>query len=672
MAEAGSSPVVDRDWVVATREDHFFSEIVEAEICHSGLVPGGRGVAEGAKVFTWREMRTWVEARSTLQALGFDDAAADDWAVVGLDKEAMILTADDLERRRRIVKTVLSAGRAHGWTLEDEGEGQKFMKTVEKALGTCHDELPMAMKKMGKKKSGKEQVPIWQEPSTLIVEYGLSIQPHATVALHLSNLQRMPMASLCTTSGMHGGGPGVMGIQEARELYTKLSQSQVKVEEALNKFGGGRLMIWAPESNEQIPRIMNALQKLYTDRGVLVQVILLVPYNPLPRCRTPSSILDLWGHQLLQPKYNNMVGEICFIQEASRCVFTRANSPIHIIKNVAAVSVQANAGESRSVVKSMRSMLVEEVPKGDRILIEIPAKNATILWQRLNAIGQAAKTAQITWQLQVRSRGHTNVYPMSNLAGHVDRGSEVEIRARVQWIKSEFGDPNMLIGRESLFNDPDSIIAEGSLEQFIALSPMVEECVLVSPHKALFTPKAGAEAFSRALTDSDLLRTINLRYRRSGPLGGAIFARPKALASHVAAERHNAFISRLPKNEAALLKLEAHIEVLGIDGSNHGDIPAKIMDKIAQETKTPLTESQDFVGALGVGEWRKILKDDSWSGKILLQCRTTEDMYILYDNVHGRGLCIDGVIRTLEVTSRSDVFLASGRLAHKPASAPAS
>ena len=83
------------------------------------------------------------------------------------------------------------------------------------------------------------------------------------------------------------------------------------------------------------------------------------------------------------------------------------------------------------------------------------------------------------------------------------------------------------------------------------------------------------------------------------------------------------------------------------------------MDKIVAEASTSLLEAHDETKTLEVGEWRRILREGRWVGRILLQCATVEDLRKIYNIVNGRGICVDGVARTLEVSSPTNVFLAS-------------
>ena len=93
--------------------------------------------------------------------------------------------------------------------------------------------------------------------------------------------------------------------------------------------GRGRVMVWAPDNNERLTRVANARQEICKDTGVKVRWLVVVPvrFAPLPGCRAAESISDLWGHLLLQNKWDNIVKNVLFLAEVSRCVFTRDTSP---------------------------------------------------------------------------------------------------------------------------------------------------------------------------------------------------------------------------------------------------------------------------------------------------------------------------------------------------------
>ena len=449
--------------------DEVFQDVVEEEIA----ISLGQGGVAGSRVLPWSSLTSFDAAYQTALGLGYGSGNTA-WEQCGINVDGEVPTAADVERRRDVLRSVFSAGQAHGWPEGELARGRTFLNDIEKALDRCHAELPDLARKLRKKKAGKSLVPTWQEPSALIFEFGLGLRSNSVIALHLSNLQNQPIGQLCVASAIDVGPPQVLAIPAARELYTRLSQAQAKIEEALIAFKDNCILMWAPDNRDQIPRILSALQKLYTDKGAFIQIQFLVPFAPLPGCHSPELILDLWSHPLLQPKYSNHVSEICFIREASRCVFTRGNTPIHTIKNIVAVTVQASTTATVSRELAMRSLLLGEASKGEDILIDVPAKNAYEIWHQLNARPLSAETdLRIERKLHKRSRANTATDPRSTLVGHTSKAALVEVRGLIRQIRKDFGQEGIIIGHASMFGDNTTVIVEGTLPQISAMTPMM-------------------------------------------------------------------------------------------------------------------------------------------------------------------------------------------------------
>jgi hypothetical protein len=582
--------------------------------------------------------------------------------MVGIRTDGSPPVAEDLERRRSLLRIVFSAADAHAWPEHDKALGVDFVAEAELAFASCHAELPDLAKRLRKKKAGRSLVPAWQEPSALLFEYAVHHTDRDTVAaLYLSNLQGHPLSQIPPVPP--GPFPKVLGVWDTRDLYTRLSQAQCKIEEALGVFQDRRVMIWAPENNDAIPKILAGLRSLYTVRGIRVSVQFLIPYTPLPGCDKPELILDLWSHPLLHKKYEDCVSNILFIREASKCVFTRNGNPLHTIKNIAAVTVQAEATRDAPQVRSMRGLLLDLPVQGVALLIDGPAAGIHSIWQLVNAspVNDAVGGA-IDWKLQRRSRANTSAHTRSVLVGQTYTSSILIIKHCVARVKSILGGKDCIVGHAAMYADNSNILMEGTLQQILALQEYTAECVAVSPNRALFTPKASAEVFCAAVTEAEWLRTLVMKYRQSGPLKGRMFARPHVLASHVAALRRNAWISHLPGAQAALLRNQVVIEVLDLEAENFEGLPGLLIEKIGLAGGTSFIEIKDQFVDLAVHQWRIILRDDRWSGRIILQCENPEEVRTVYDRIHGISICIDGIHKTLDVSSQTDVLLSSGAL----------
>ena len=208
----------------------------------------GKAIKAGVKVFSWGELDCFEKVQSTLTAIGFDLTAEEHWQLLGVDKESAP-SEDGLEARRRVAKAALSAAAAFGWPHEQIMMAKTVENKIEEALICCHRELPEIKRRLKKKKAGKGLVPLWVEPSPCLLEFVLAQHPGLSIALNLSNIQRVPLNDLQdAVVGSHGC-PRVLRMPEARELYTALAQSQEKIEHVLRRFqdGGCCCGLWKME-----------------------------------------------------------------------------------------------------------------------------------------------------------------------------------------------------------------------------------------------------------------------------------------------------------------------------------------------------------------------------------------------------------------------------------------
>ena len=165
---------------------------------------------------------------------------------------------------------------------------------------------------------------------------------------------------------------------------------------------------------------------------------------------------------------------------------------------------------------------------------------------------------------------------------------------------------------------------------------------------------------------------MTLRYRSSGPKGGDFFARPKALPSHIDAKKLNSYIERQSQDKANLLKQQVTIEILDLDASCYQTLPPAIMGKVGGSMGYCFTENKEIYDDLKTGQWRACVRDNAWTGRILIQCGSIGDVKRMYTLLHGVNICMDGGHKTLDVSSPTDVFLHNNNGTAPPAASASS
>jgi hypothetical protein len=325
----------------------------------------------------------------TLQYFGLDPDSDDPWQAVGLTRE-FAPGADVLEERRRTLRTFFSSSESReDWSQTDQHNRDAGFKKLELALNTCQEKLPAILKKLKRKKAGVTVVPVWREPSTLLLEHAALMSPYS-IALNLSNLQRVDLEGLSRGHPTPGALPKVLNPDKTKEIYTKLALGPEKIEEVLREFEGVGLLLWVPDDKEQLARILGEVKKLGA-KGMTIPLGFVIPFTPIPTCHTAANILDLWGHPILHN--HDMVSKITFIKEASKCVFTNMDRPVYTIKNVMIVEIRLGCSTPVPNMLSLKSDLLNIPTQGELIYVDFPAENHAAFSDHL--LGLAARSRRV-------------------------------------------------------------------------------------------------------------------------------------------------------------------------------------------------------------------------------------------------------------------------------------
>ena len=185
--------------------------------------------------------------------------------------------------------------------------------------------------------------------------------PNHRLALHLSNIQGANLHGLEHT----------LPVQEARLIYEKVLRSAASCEEFFQTLGGASITIWAPTDTATTLQLVSAFKKFALLPGAGGTVHLAVPHNPYPGCATPEQILDLWGHELLSPKWRTIVQNIEFFRQPTRCVFSGSMCPLHHIKTITMFTLSTVRESTMMLSTQWRPTLLED-NGGLSIIVDCP------------------------------------------------------------------------------------------------------------------------------------------------------------------------------------------------------------------------------------------------------------------------------------------------------------
>ena len=631
----------------------------------------------------WAELINWSVCRDTLGCLGFNDGAETAWMKVGIPVESTVcMNQSNLLKRRRLLGLILSASQAHSWPAEDVAHGEAFGLVISTALTECQSTLDEVKRKQAKTKSGTIGTQPYQEPSALIVEFVMK-NPGQTMCLHLSNLQKMPLEEWRGIP-QPSGFPVAMNVMEVRGFYAAVTQNRNKAIEAIKGLHDCHLTLWAPDKQEHMAHIIHALQEA-AKAGASPELTFLVPYNPLPGCVKPEHITDVWGHYLLGHKFQNLIKNVVFINEASRNVFTSDTSPVYQNKNIAAITCSGNCLQDyKPSIVSMRSTILSDAPPGEVVVIDCPQQVCNNIFNRLckatiNIEHPAAEG--IKWTINRRSPASSKKEGYrSTIHGQTQTFVQCHYSAIIQWIKSfvleiqgtDFAGNigpigrECIVGRIGLFTEQHAVIANCDASKFHLLFAQCVEAVVVSPNKMIIIPTGTGDQLSTLLTENEALANVTIKFRQSSTHKGKEFAKPNKLPDHLRATRLQNLVHRMPQHKAELLRSQVQIEVFGINGQHNDNTAEKIIEAINNNATVVGADSdileiaKDLDEHPQVGEWAPVLRDGGiWTGRILLQPFTYGDMEAIHQMLDHSQICIKGLSYTISVTTPFDPYLAT-------------
>ena len=148
------------------------------------------------------------------------------------------------------------------------------------------------------------------------------------MATQLSNLQGLRLGRFTVP-----GNDKMVSIGEARELYKEVCKGIPQASTALKKYQGSEITMWAPNEDRHCVFLLSAILDAAVTTSFEITVKLLVPHSPFPSCYTPESLLDLWTHASLGPKWKSIWRQTVFLRQATRCVFSGTHGPMHHFKS---------------------------------------------------------------------------------------------------------------------------------------------------------------------------------------------------------------------------------------------------------------------------------------------------------------------------------------------------
>jgi hypothetical protein len=604
----------------------------------------------------------WTLTKSQLEKLGFRPSSKDPWDLIGLTRlVGPNPTTSEINNRLRCGRQVAKMGALDDTTLGTEA--LSFLDQLQNAAQACVLALPDVLRE--RKKLGKSTLNWrWMEASLDFVAYMCAM--FGTVgwksALFMSNVHDVDLCQF---------GASIVQPEHAMQLYKKLQGSGPVVMQALKLMASEdeKLILWAPSETPKLLTLLAEILKLVQAGTHRVDMRLVIPYNPLPHCDTPSLIQELWTCPLLPRKYMPLMKGITFYTQPLKCVFTGSVGPLHHFKSLAMFHVSnfnrlPGHIESPQVL-SWKSNLID-ADMGNMIYVDLPMQQVYDVNMILHELCLRGLTG---WEYARRSNAHTSSAPRQVLCGYFDprQANEIDITLTVSLLKDKLRCGNIFVGSSFLFTDETSFLVEfGEVSTLDRYRDLCQEILVVSNKKAVITTIHPKEVWEPRLT-SDMIAfplsaISSIRFRNALGLQNNLWVKPAITNTQLEAGRQQALLCKKSVDEQSRQIKQVQLKVEGLPQVRHDQLCTELMDKVSEVSGIRLAKSSS--PAPGVHEWVPCYRGDgSFSQQMTLHLQNEDEIASLIQAVHGSGVRVGGInmsveIRTLKATDASAGMLA--------------
>ena len=569
-----ANAAVTRSSIETGQTERALQELIEQEIlAHFEVVKSYQEASAPTTTMnnnSWKD--GWSGIQKILEALAYHHFSPCPWTLLGLPKEeGPAPTIDMIERRTRLATLLASARHNASWEENERTCAHAFEAAAELARSRCVEELPAVLR--ARKRTRAAVAPRWLEPSpelaVFLHERARNAGANWRAALHLSNLQGSDFNQL----------PQLIPPLEGRNFYETFIRGMGAATMTLSSYSGAGLIMWAPQEKDSMQRLAAAYLEFATKTTQECELQLLIPHDAYPDCDNATTIRDLWWHPLFSDKWRSIVKAIEFLRQPARCVFSGNNGPLYHVKSLVLVTLATFAQDRPQSMISWRGTLVSE-DHGPIIWVDT---DAVIELATRRVLAGTNLAGLLRWEGPLRSFGSSQLSRRICFRGYFEARTvtALAVQLHIKTLKSQPGLGTALIGSQSLFTDPSTLLAEiPNVGAATEIASLADEIVLASPSLAILHTSCSQIRWEEALTE--LLQNTpeyaveKLKWRQSRH-GGRPFAKPVAL--DVRRERTRASLAA--RNAATDTGEAALTSIITVNGALGAD-PLALMKKIME------------------------------------------------------------------------------------------
>ncbi len=571
-----------------------------------------------------------IHHHSPFQVIGFSE----------LDGPAP--TTERVEHRRRLAARVTT----HFAQPADNPEVLRTMEAINQACNTCIRRIPDIITQRKAIKGTTKNTPNWWELSPASIQFLADLHPLGPgipfrVATQLSNLYK------------YNHNDSVARVDDARTLYTQLNSPPANISAALADLTQP-VITWAPESPEQALKVAASFREVRARGLGPAALSMVVPFDHIPSCSTVTHITDVWSHPLLTPKAKDIVASVSIIDPPQRMIVSGPHAPHHTQKCLAVFTLQpCTAPAIPRLLRWQDTLLTQNSTQV--IWIDCPHEYR---WQIYHLIPTFELPGCYHTDRPRPSRSSTSNTPWANIKIHFNEGvgSTLMQDTITHWLKKTLSQYRAVVGLQTAITSPTSKILEiTSPLATYHLGHLSHSCILLSNRMAVVDTLTSKEVWAERLTklwEADpTVAAIRLRLRESDPSRSKKFAEVQATPEQISAARARKGHAQVEPDNSKPVTLRATLHIpLSIEG--HVDTWApQLMRNLSQLSGVQLKRHEGEQG-LEWGTWNPILNfEGQWTGKILIQCQSKQDILQLHRQVCNKGVNIQGHCAAVEMST---------------------
>ncbi len=257
------------------------------------------------------------------------------------------------------------------------------------------------------------------------------------------------------------------------------------------------------------------------------------------------------------------------------------------------------------------------------------------------------------------SLGSSKEQRRSTIRIHLNKTNEgnLEELIVVKWLMRELSCFEAVVGwQASMAERGAKLVETNSSQAALHFQPLCESVLILSPRLLLVisteAPGRWKDHLGEVWRKDPANGAISIRLRASESSGNSLLAQIPATKAQIAACRARRGKGQVQPDEARPETLRVSLSVpLGTVGPSHLWLP-EFMNKVAGNIGIPLAQAGGPEG-LSTHEWRaQETLHGTWSGQVVIQLASTEELLSLNSSLHGKGIDIQGQSAALGIDSK--------------------